>query len=154
MAESGHPTTIYSSAFTTSSIVRTPANCAGCTHDMFQVHRDATTGSLNYMTPAQMAQFSAPGPGEFSNVGRNFFRLAPYSVVNLSFGKETQLKWNHTLEVRVEMQNAFNSVHYDQPARARFDRSDFGVLDANTVENFQATGSSPRTIQLSAKYSF
>lgn len=154
VAESGHPTTIYSSAFTTSSIVRTPANCAGCTHDMFQVHRDATTGSLNYMTPAQMAQFSAPGPGEFSNVGRNFFRLAPYSVVNLSFGKETQLKWNHTLEVRVEMQNAFNSVHYDQPARARFDRSDFGVLDANTVENFQATGSSPRTIQLSAKYSF
>lgn len=153
VTESGHPTTIYSSAFTTSSIVRTPADCTGCTHDMLQVHHDAS-GSLNYLTPAQMAKFSAPGPGEFSNVGRNFFRLAPYSVVNLSFGKVTQLKWNHTLELRMEMQNAFNSVHYDQPAGARFDRANFGVLDASTVENSQATGSSPRTIQLSAKYSF
>ena len=79
---------------------------------------------------------------------------APYSVVNLSFGKVTRLKWDHTLELRMEMQNAFNSVHYDKPARARIDSGEFGVLDAAAVENHVATGSSPRTIQLSAKYSF
>jgi hypothetical protein len=155
VAESGHPTTIYSPAFTTSSIVRAPANCTGCTHGMLHVHFDPSSGGLNYLTPDQIAMFSTPGPGEFSNLGRNFFRLAPYSVVNLSFGKVTRLKWNHTLEVRMEMQNAFNSVHYDQPASARINSGVFGVLDAATVENFgQATGSSPRTIQLSAKYSF
>ena len=120
---------------------------------MFNVHHEPN-GTLNYLTAAQKALFFTPAPGEFSNVGRNFFRLAPYSVVNLSLGKVTQLKWNHTLELRMELQNAFNSVHYDEPARARIDSGFFGALDASTVENFVSPGSSPRTIQLSAKYSF
>jgi hypothetical protein len=160
VAESGHPTTIYSPAFTTSSIVNSPASCNGCSHGMLHVHLDpptpanGMTASLNYLTPAQKAMFFTPAPGEFSNLGRNFFRLAPYSVVNLSFGKVTRLKWNHTLELRMEMQNAFNSVHYDEPARARIDSGLFGVLDAAAVENFVSPGSSPRTIQLSAKYTF
>ena len=154
VAESGHPTTVYSPAFTTSSIVDSPASCTGCTHSMFHVHFNPDTGGLNYLTTAQMAMFFSPAPGEFSNLGRNFFRLAHYSVFNLSFGKVTRLKWNHSLELRMEMQNAFNSVHYDEPARARIDSGVFGALDASTVENFVSTGSSPRTIQLSAKYSF
>ena len=120
---------------------------------MFNVHHEPN-GTLNYLTAAQKALFFTPAPGEFSNVGRNFFRLAPYSVVNLSLGKVTQLKWNHTLELRMELQNAFNSVHYDEPARARIDSGFFGALDASTEENFVSPGSSPRTIQLSAKYSF
>ena len=153
VAYSGRPTTVYSRAFTTSSIVDTPASCTGCTHGMFNVHHEPN-GTLNYLTAAQKALFFTPAPGEFSNVGRNFFRLAPYSVVNLSLGKVTQLKWNHTLELRMELQNAFNSVHYDEPARARIDSGFFGALDASTVENFVSPGSSPRTIQLSAKYSF
>jgi carboxypeptidase family protein len=155
VAESGHPTTIYSPAFTTSNIVRTPASCNGCTHDMLHVHVDPSTGALNYLTPDQMAMFFTPGPGEFSNLGRNFFRLPGYSVLNLSFGKITHIAWKQSLELRIELQNAFNSVHYDQPASARTNSSVFGVVDFSTVENFgQAAGSSPRTIQLSAKYTF
>ena len=34
VAESGRPTTIYSPAYTTSNIVRTPASCTGCTPGM------------------------------------------------------------------------------------------------------------------------
>ena len=155
VAESGRPTTIYSPAYTTSSIVRTPASCNGCTHDMGHVHFNPDTGGLNYFTTAQMKLFSTPGPGEFSNVGRNFFRLGGYSVVNLSLGKVTHLAWNHALEFRVEMQNAFNLKHYDEPASIRTNSGFFGAVDAGTVFNVCCSpGSNPRTIQLSAKYLF
>jgi hypothetical protein len=102
-----------------------------------------------------MNMFTTPGPGQFSNLGRNFFRLGRYNVMNLSLGKVTRLAWNHTFELRVEMQNALNSKHYDEPASIRTNSSVFGAVDAATVENFCCSpGSNPRTIQLSGKYSF
>jgi hypothetical protein len=152
--ESGRPMTIFSPGYTTSDIVRTPASCNGCNPHMFhlQVNPD---GSLNYLTPAQMSKFFTPGPGQFSNIGRNFFRLPEYSVVNISLGKVTRVREHQSFEFRVEMQNAFNSKHYDEPASNRINSGVFGVADALTVVNFgRAEGSSPRTIQLSGKFSF
>lgn len=155
IAESGHPMTIFSPSYTTSNIVRTPASCRGCTHGMLKVHFDKTLGNLNYLTAAQQAQFFNPAPGEMSNIGRNYFRLAPYSVVNLSIGKLTHTFEGQSLELRIEMQNALNQLHYDQPASNRIDRSTFGVADPGIVLNAgYAEGSSPRTVQLSAKYAF
>jgi hypothetical protein len=122
---------------------------------MLKVHRDPDSGLLTYVTPQQFARFSSPAPGQFSNVGRNFFRLGPYSVLNLSVGKVTHIAESHALELRLEMQNAFNSQHYDVPASIRINSSAFGIADPGTVENFgYAPGSNPRTMQLSAKYSF
>ncbi len=153
--ESGRPTTIFSGAYTLSSIVRTPANCDRCSRNMLKVHRDPDSGLLTYVTPQQFAKFSSPGPGQFSNVGRNFFRLGPYSVLNLSVGKVTHIAESHSLELRLEMQNALNSQHYDVPASIRINSSAFGIADPGTVENFGlAPGSNPRTMQLSAKYAF
>ncbi len=77
VAETGHPLTVYSPAYTLSSIVRTPASCTGCSRGMFKVHYDKDSQTLNYLTPAQIAKFSTPPPGQFSNIGRNYFRLAP-----------------------------------------------------------------------------
>jgi len=153
--ESGRPITAFSPSYTMSSIVRTPANCDHCNGHMFKVHKDPSTGLLTYLTPAQIAKFSAPVPGQFSNVGRNFFRLAPYTVLNLSVGKVTPILEGHSLELRIEMQNALNAMHFDQPASGRIDSTAFGVVDFATVENFGLSpGSSPRTVQLSAKYAF
>lgn len=153
--ESGRPFTIYSPAYTTSDIVRTPASCNGCTHDMLHVHFNPDTGGLNYLTTAQMKMFFTPGPGQFSNIGRNFFRAARYSVANISLGKVTRITERQSFELRVEMQNAFNSKHYDEPASNRTNSGVFGALDALTVVNFgRAEGSNPRTIQLSGKYIF
>ena len=152
--ESGRPITIYSPGFTTSDIVRTPASCNGCTHNMFHIHVNPD-GSLNYLTPAQMAMFFTPAPGAFSNIGRNFFRLPGYSVANISLGKVTRIKESKAFELRVELQNAFNSKHYDEPASNRINSGVFGVVDALTVVNSgRAEGSSPRAIQLSGKFSF
>jgi hypothetical protein len=154
VAESGRPITIFSPAYTLSSIVRTPASCDHCSRGMMKVHRDPVLG-LNYFTPAQIAKFSTPAPGQFSNVGRNYFRLAPYSVLNLSAGKITHIAWDHALELRIEMQNALNSQHYDQPASGVINSTVFGAADPAVVENAgYSTGASPRTVQLSAKYRF
>ena len=76
-------------------------------------------------------------------------------MLNLSIGKITNIAEHQSLELRIEMQNALNQLHYDQPASARIDSSLFGVADPGTVESVGLSpGSSPRTIQLSAKYAF
>jgi Carboxypeptidase regulatory-like domain len=153
--ETGRPITIFSPGFTTSDIVRTPASCNGCTHGMLRVHFNPDTGGLNYLTTAQMQMFFTPAPGAFSNMGRNFFRLPGYSVANISLGKVTPIREKQAFEFRVELQNAFNSKHYDEPASNRINSGVFGAADALTVVNFgRAEGSSPRTIQLSGKFSF
>jgi hypothetical protein len=151
--ESGRPTTIYSPAFTTSDIVRTPASCNGCNPKMLHAHNDPVTG-LNYFTQAQMNMFHTPAPGQFSNLGRNYFRLPGYSVANISFGKVTRVTERTSLELRLEMQNAFNSRHYEEPASIRTNSGVFGNIDPATVVNSAAEGSNPRTMQLSAKISF
>ena len=122
---------------------------------MLHVHFNPDTGGLNYLTTAQMNMLFTPGPGQFSNIGRNFFRLPGYSLANISLGKVTRIKEREALELRLEMQNAFNSKHYDEPASNRTNSGVFGAVGALTVVNFgRAEGSSPRTIQLSAKYIF
>jgi len=53
------------------------------------------------------------------------------------------------------MQNAFNTRHFEQPASARINSGIFGSVDPLTVVNAGlAEGSNPRTMQLSAKFSF
>ena len=153
--QSGHPTTIYSSSYTLSSVVRTPANCTGCSSSMFSVHRDPATGLLTYLTPQQMNLFSTPGPGEYSNVGRNFFRLAPYKNLSMSVGKKTKITERQTFEMRLEVQNVTNSVMYDEPASNRYTSSVFGSIDPAYVENAgRGLTSDPRKMQVSLKYSF
>jgi hypothetical protein len=51
-------------------------------------------------------------------------------VVNLSFGKITRIAEKQSLELRIELQNAFHLVHYGQPASARMNRSVFGAASA------------------------
>ncbi len=150
--ESGRPFTIYSPSYTTSDIVRSPASCNGCTPNMLHVHNEG--GLPNYFTPAQVAMFFSPAPGQLSNLGRNFFRLPGYNVVNMSLGKVTRITERTSLELRLEMQNALNSRHFEQPASARINSGIFGNVDPATVNNVIAEGSSPRAIQLAAKFSF
>lgn len=155
--QSGRPTTVYSNTndYTLSSILRTVASCTGCSPHMFSIHRDADTQLLTYLTPDQVAKFSTPAAGEFSNVGRNYFRLAGYSNLSLSLAKKTHITERQELELRLEIQNVTNSVHYDEPGSNRYGNSDIGVVDPLTVvEDGRALTSDPRKMQLSAKYTF
>ena len=157
MIESGRRTTVYSGTndYTLSSLVRTVANCDGCSPDMFHIHRDPSTGLLTYVTPDQIAKFSTPGPGQFSNVGRNFFRLAGCKNLSMSVAKKFRITETHELETRLEVQNVTNSVHYDEPGANRFNNSDFGVVDPLTVsEDGRGLTSDPRKMQVSVRYTF
>jgi hypothetical protein len=89
--QSGRPTTIYAPDYSFGNVVRTVASCDGCSPDMFQIHRDPTTGLLTYVTPEQKNKFSTPIFGEFSNVGRNFFRLAGYKNLSMSLAKKFRI---------------------------------------------------------------
>ena len=154
IVESGRPTTFFSgsSDYTLSSIVRTVADCTGCSSSMPRIHRDPSTGLMTYFTPQQVAQFSTPAPGEFSNVGRNFFRLAGYSILNLSLAKKFRVVEGQDLEMRLEVHN---SLHYDEPAANRYTVSNFGVVDPLRVEQAgRGLSSDPRTAQVSLRYTF
>lgn len=155
--ESGRPTTFYSgsSDYTLSSIVRTVADCTGCSPDMLHIHRDPGTALLTYFTSQQVGQFSTPAPGQFSNVGRNFFRLAGYSILNLSLAKKIRVKESQNLEMRFELHNALNSTHYDEPGSNRYTNGDFGVVDPLTVQqDGRSLSSDFRQGQLSLRYTF
>jgi hypothetical protein len=155
--ESGRPTTFYSRShdYTLSSIVRTVADCTGCSPNMLHIHRDPSTGVLTYFTPSQIAQFSTPAAGQFSNVGRNFFRLAGYTNLSMSIAKKFRITEGQELQARLEVQNALNSVHYDEPGSNRYNNPDFGVVDPLTVsEDGRGLSSNPRTMQISLRYSF
>ena len=152
--ESGRPTTVFSPANTLSQVVRTPANCTGCSSSMLQIHT-TPSGDLNYYTPAQVAQFSTPAPGTFSNVGRNFFRLAGYKVASLSVLKKTRITERQNIETRLEIQNLTNSEQFDQPASNLFTSPSFGNLNPVVLGNFGLSlSSSSRKMQVSVKYNF
>ena len=155
--ESGRPTTVYSTTndYTLSSVVRTVANCDGCSPSMFHIHRDSSTGLLTYVTPEQIAKFSTPAAGQFSNVGRNFFRLAGYNNLSISIAKKFRITERQEMEARLEVQNVTNSVHYDEPGSNRYNNGDFGVVDPLTVsEDGRGLTSDPRKMQVSIRYTF
>ncbi len=150
--ESGRPFTVYSPANTISQVVRTPANCLGCTPHMGQIHLDTLGGVTTnfYFTPAQIAAFSTPAPGQSSNVGRNALRLGAFKDLDISFGKVTKITERQKFELRLEVQNLTNSVMYDLAESSTFNSPVFGRLNPTNI----ATTSNPRRMQIAAKYSF
>jgi len=150
--ESGRPFTVYSPANTISQVVRTPANCLGCTPHMGQIHLDTLGGVTTnfYFTPAQIAAFSTPAPGQSSNVGRNAFRLGAFKDLDISFGKVTKITERQKFGLRLEVQNLTNSVMYDLLESTTFNSPVFGRLNPTNI----ATTSNPRRMQIAAKYSF
>jgi hypothetical protein len=123
---------------------------------MFHIHR-GDDGRLTYLTDEQVAKFSTPGAGEFSNIGRNYFRLAGYKNLSMSVAKRTRITERQELEMRLEIQNLTNSVHYDEPGDNRYKNptGDFAIVDPLTVFNEgRGLTSDPRKMQVSVKYTF
>jgi hypothetical protein len=113
IAQSGRPMTVYSGANTLSNIVQTPANCDGCSSKFGSIHDEG--GLAWYFRPDERAKFSTPGPGEFSNVGRNFFRGPSSRDLNLSLAKRTAIVGRQVLEIRADSTNVLNSPVWGFP---------------------------------------
>ena len=148
--ETGRPFTVYSPANTVSQVVRSPANCSGCSPHMGQIHFDPAKGTNVYFTPEQIALFSTPAVGQLGNVGRNSFRLGGFRGLDMTIGKITRITERQKLETRLEIQNLTNSVMYDLSESSTFNSSVFGRLNPTNI----ALTSNPRRMQIAVKYLF
>jgi hypothetical protein len=142
--QSGRPFTVYSGVNTISNVLQTPANCNGCSANLGSVQQES--GTNFFFTQAQRAQFSAPGPGEFGNTGRNFFTGPPLFNLDLMLGKKFYLTETMNFEVRAEMQNATNTPAFDFPT-AVVTNSTFGRIRGSVVNT-------ARRVQLAVKFNF
>ena len=144
VSQSGRPMTVYSGASTLSNVVQTPANCNGCSSTMGSVHDEG--GLVWYFNPDERAKFTTPAPGEFSNVGRNYFRGPGGYFVNLSLAKRTHIVGRQLLEIRADSTNVLNHPTFGFPTLTTTSGT-FGRI-RDTVS------SSSRNIMLGVKYYF
>jgi Carboxypeptidase regulatory-like domain len=144
VVESGRPMTVYSGSNTFSNVVQTPANCTGCDSSLGSVHEE--DGIVFYFTPEQRAKFTNPDPGQFSNVGRNFFRGPMFSNLNVTASKRTRIVGRQALEFRVDATNVLNHPSFGFPTLT--------MTSATFGRIFNSVASSARQVQLGFKYSF
>ncbi len=142
----GRPFTVYSGANTFSSVVQTPANCAGCSRTDGDVFQDQGTGFKFYFDPALRARFGGPVAGEFGSTGRNFFNGPGLFNIDLGILKRTRIRENHFLEYRAEFTNLTNTPSFGFPT-ATITSTTFGRIRDSVV-------SGSRKIQMGLKYSF
>ena len=90
--------------------------------------------------------FSAAALGTFGNCPVGVARMPGYQNVDLTLSKRFELGGSRGLEFRLEAFNAFNHPSFGPPAR------DLSV--PNTFGQITSTISSPRVIELVAKFSF
>lgn len=88
--------------------------------------------------------FRQPEPYSFGNSGRNILIGPGHHAWDISVIKQTRLADGDTLELRVELFNAFNHVNFNQPSAA-FGTSTFGKI-------YGADRS--REIEVAIKYTF
>ena len=90
--------------------------------------------------------FSPAALGTFGNCPVGVARMPGYQNVDLTLSKRFEMGGTRALEFRIEAFNAFNHPSFGPPAR------DLSV--PNTFGQITSTVSSPRTIELVAKFSF
>jgi hypothetical protein len=143
---SGRPFTVFSGVNTLSQAVQTPASCRDCTPDMGSVVLE--NGRNVFFTPEQRARFFAPAPGEFSNVGRNFFTGPPLFNLDITLGKRFRFDETRNLEFRMEAQNATNTPSFSVPdANLVLTSGSFGQI-------LGSTASTSRKVQFAMKFNF
>ncbi len=144
--QTGRPLTVYSGSNTVSSNVQTPANCGGCRKTDGRVFDDAASGLKWYLNPAERAQFSTPGPGQWGDTGRNFLNGPGFFNLDLGVIKRIYWKERWNVELRADTTNLTNSPSFGFPT-ATITSTLFG-----RIRDSVASGS--RKIQLGAKINF
>jgi hypothetical protein len=144
VGQSGRPMTVYAGTNTLSNVVQTPANCDGCSSSFGSVHDE--DGLVWYFQPDERSKFSTPAPGEFSNVGRNYFRGPGGWFLNMSIAKRTRTVGDQILEFRADSTNVLNHPVFGFPTNTTTSTI-FG-----RIRNSVTSGS--RKVMLGVKYYF
>ncbi|HET8668392.1 MAG TPA: hypothetical protein VFM10_10460, partial [Terriglobales bacterium] len=150
--QTGRPITFFSGSNTFSSSVQTPASCvSGCDPYMGHMFTDTTIGQQFYFNSAQKALLSLPAPGEFGNLGRNYFRQGINANLNATITKKFRIAEGHDVQARLEMQNVTNSQMFDTFGSQSIQSSVFTRLNQSVDGVMNNTA---RRMQLSLKYTF
>jgi hypothetical protein len=136
--------TVYSGSNTFTNVVQTPSNCNGCSGDLGAVHEEG--GLVFYLSPEERAKFTNPDPGQFSNVGRNFFRGPMFENLNITASKRTHITGQQYFEFRVDATNVLNKPSFGFPTLT--------MTSATFGRIFNSVASSARQVQLGIKYYF
>ena len=106
--------------------------------------------------------FEVPPAGVFGNAGRNILRGPGFAQVDLSFGKNTRITENTSLQLRMEIFNLFNKANFADPSGGYSCGGAVGVC-GSFGESIATVGNQlggllgfggPRQIQLSARFNF
>jgi hypothetical protein len=143
---SGRPFTVWAGTNTISNVNQSTANCTGCGRGDGTPFLDGPTGLIWLFDQAQRSRLSAPGAGEFGNLGRNFFVGPHYGVINMSLLKRIPVTERIKLEFRGDATNITNSVMFGAPT------TDITSTTFGRIRNTTTSGS--RKIQVGAKIHF
>jgi hypothetical protein len=106
-------------------------------------------------TPADWinkAAFSTPASQTFGSLGRNAFRAAGISQLDLGLSKYVSITERLNIRLRADAFNIFNRAQFGAP-NADVSDSNFGVI-TTTISNYATGRGTPREFQLSAKIMF
>jgi hypothetical protein len=143
---SGRPFTVFGAANTLSQSIVTPANCNGCSRDMGEVIQRENTNY--FFTAEQELLFSTPGPGEFSNVGRNYFIGPRQYQLDLALSKKFRLTERMNFDLRVEATNVTNTPNFAIPNQIlNSSTAPFGRIRQSVVND-------ARRVQFAGKFNF
>ncbi len=145
---SGRPMTVYSGSNTVSNVRQTPANCSGCSRDMGEVFLDPASSYAFYFDDQQRGKFGTPGPGDFSNTGRNYFRGPGFFDLDATFAKNIYFSERYRLQVRADVVNLTNHPNFGFPTLT-VTSATFGRIRDTMDGNYQ-----PRKFQLGLKFYF
>ena len=98
------------------------------------------------------AAFAVPANGTFGNLGRNAFRAAGISQVDLGLSKFVPITEHVSFRLRGDLFNALNRAQYGAP-NADISQSNFGVI-TTTISSYATGRGTPRELQLSARLVF
>ena len=117
------------------------------------VQPTTTPLSLQYFNPAA---FAAPAAGTFGNLERNALYGPGFRSVDLSLFKTTKLSGGASVQLRLEMFNAFNTINWANPGASVAASTSFGVItNTRNANNAPGIGAGePRNVQLAAKIIF
>jgi len=143
---SGRPFTVYSGSNTSSNVVQSLADCAGCTRKDGRALHDEALGFMFQFDAAQRAKFSIPAPGAIGNTARNFFETARSFNLNANLAKHIKLTDRYNLELRLDATNFTNTPTFAAPT-ATFTSPLFGRIGGSIA-------SSSRRMQIGSRFYF
>ena len=152
--QSGQPFSVSSqhTELPVSGVGQTYANYAGTDYSIGGVTRTGT--GVFFFSPAQVAQFSAPGAFQLGNSGRNVFRNPTFNEVDAGLSKRFKITERQGFSFRAEAYNVFNHPNFGLAS------TNLNITNPASFGKFSSTlgtqvgGSSARTMQLALRYDF